>query len=129
MPLVRIDTLTGRPGRPRGFGEKVGDVIYRTMMDTLNVPPADNFRIATEHAPDGLTYDPAYLDIDRTDGIVMIQITLNQGRTTEMKQSFFALLTDRLHDELGVRTEDVFVSLVEVSKENWSFGNGIAQYA
>lgn len=129
MPLVRIDTIKGQPGRGPDFGQSVGDVVYRSMMDTLNVPPRDNFRIATEHDPSGLTYDPEYLGIERSDGIVMIQITLNAGRTTEMKQAFFALLAERLHAELGVRTQDVLVGLVEVTKENWSFGDGIAQYA
>ncbi len=129
MPLVRIDTIKGQPGRGSDFGQAVGEIVYRCMMDTINVPPKDNFRVATEHEPGSLVYDPEYLGIERTDGIVMIQITLNAGRTTEMKQAFFALLADRLHDELGVRKQDVLVGLVEVTKENWSFGDGIAQYA
>jgi phenylpyruvate tautomerase PptA (4-oxalocrotonate tautomerase family) len=59
---------------------------------------------------------------------VIIQITLNEGRTVELKKAFYKQLAERLHEELGVRMEDVFISLVEVKKENWSFGNGIAQY-
>ncbi len=47
----------------------------------------------------------------------------------ELKKKFYRALADRLSAELGVRREDVFISLVEVKKENWSFGNGIAQYA
>ncbi len=129
MPLVRIDIRKDHAGRPAGFGDQVGDVVYRTMMDRLNVPPKDNFRIATEHDAAGLVYDDGYLGVERSDGIVIIQITLNAGRTTEMKQAFYALLAERLEAELGVRREDVLVSLVEVVKENWSFGNGIAQYA
>jgi phenylpyruvate tautomerase PptA (4-oxalocrotonate tautomerase family) len=76
-----------------------------------------------------LIYDPSYLDIQRSDGIIFIQITLNVGRTVELKKNFYKTLAERLNRELGVRTEDVFVSLVEVKKENWSFGNGMAQYA
>ncbi len=87
------------------------------------------FHIITEHDKDSLVYDPGYLDIQRTDGIVIIQITLNEGRTLERKKAFYKLLAERLHEELGIRMEDVFISLVEVKKENWSFGNGIAQYA
>ena len=34
-----------------------------------------------------------------------------------------------LGESPGLRPEDVFVSLVEVAKENWSLGNGLAQYA
>jgi 4-oxalocrotonate tautomerase len=38
-------------------------------------------------------------------------------------------LGDAVHREAGVRREDVWVNLVEVPRENWSFGNGIASYA
>jgi phenylpyruvate tautomerase PptA (4-oxalocrotonate tautomerase family) len=126
MPLVRISFLRGKPP---GFGKKVGDVVYRTMMDTINVPAHDNFQIITEHDQDTLVYDPTYLGIARTDGVVFVQITLNDGRSTDLKKNFYRRLAERLNAELGVRMEDVFVSLVEVKKENWSFGNGVAQYA
>ena len=126
MPLVRIDYLQGRPA---GFGVKAGEIVYRTMVDTINVPPKDNFQIITEHTRESLVYDPEYLDIPRTDGVVIIQITLNEGRSLELKKAFYHRLAERLHQELGVRMEDVFIGLVEVKKENWSFGNGVAQYA
>jgi phenylpyruvate tautomerase PptA (4-oxalocrotonate tautomerase family) len=126
MPLVRISLMQGNP---TGFGKQVGEVVYRAMVDTINVPPKDNFQLITEHDKGSLVYDPAYLGISRTDGVIVIQITLNEGRTVEAKKALYKTLADRLHEELGVRTEDVFISLVEVRKENWSFGNGIAQYA
>jgi phenylpyruvate tautomerase PptA (4-oxalocrotonate tautomerase family) len=126
MPLVRISLMKGKP---EGFGKRVGGVIYRTMVDTINVPAKDNFQIITEHDSNTLIYDPSYLDMPRTDGIVIVQITLNEGRTIEMKKAFFKTVAERLNTELDIRKEDVFMSLVEVKKENWSFGNGIAQYA
>lgn len=126
MPLVRIAYLKDKP---EGFGKKVGAIVYQTMVETINVPPKDNFQMITAHDRDTLIFDPAYLNIPRTDGIVMIQITLNEGRSVELKKAFYKALAERLHQELGVRMEDVFINLVEVKKENWSFGNGIAQYA
>ncbi len=126
MPLVRIDI---RKDRPAGLGRRIGEVVYRTMADTINVPANDNFQVITEHEADRLVYDPQYLGIARSDGIVFIQITLNEGRSVELKKRFYETLAARLHGELGMRREDVFVSLVEVKKENWSFGNGVAQYA
>ena len=116
-------------GKPKGFGKSIGEVVYRTMVETIKVPPKDHFQVITEHDKNGLIYDPGYLDIQRTDGIIIIQITLNEGRAVELKKSFYAALAERLHKELGIRMEDVFVNLVEVKKENWSFGNGVAQYA
>lgn len=126
MPLVRITYLNGRP---QGFGKQAGEIVYRTMVDTINVPARDNFQIISQHDPDMLVYDPEYLGIPRTDGVIIIQITLNEGRSLELKKAFYRKLAERLHAELGVRLEDVFINLVEVKKENWSFGNGIAQYA
>ena len=126
MPLVQIHL---RKGQPVEFRRKAGEIVYQTMMDTINVPPKDNFHIITEHDENSLIYDPEYLNVERTDGIVIIQVTLNEGRTTELKKAFYKQLAERLHRELGIRMEDVFINLVEVKKENWSFGNGIAQYA
>jgi 4-oxalocrotonate tautomerase len=126
MPLVHIHLLQGQPVE---FRRRLGEIVYKTMVETINVPAKDNFQIITEHDKNGLIYDPEYLDIQRTDGIVVIQITLNEGRTTELKKEFYKRLAERQHEELDIRTEDVFISLVEVKKENWSFGNGIAQYA
>ena len=126
MPLVRISLMQGKPVE---FRRKVGEIVYQTMVETINVPPKDNFQIITEHDENNLIFDSEYLNIHRTDGIVIIQITLNEGRTVELKKTFYKRLAERLHSELGIRMEDIFVSLVEVKKENWSFGNGIAQYA
>jgi phenylpyruvate tautomerase PptA (4-oxalocrotonate tautomerase family) len=125
MPLVRISI---RQGKPKGFGKKIGAVVYRTIVDTIAVPLDDNFQVITEHDPESLVYDPGYLGIRRSDGIVIVQITMSEGRTVEAKQRLFKTLAERLYRELDIRMEDVFVNLVEVKKENWSFGNGIAQY-
>lgn len=126
MPLVRISLLKGRP---KGFGKKVGEIVYQTMVETINVPAKDHFQVITEHDKNSLIYDPDYLGIQRTDGVIFIQITLNEGRTVELKKAFYKVVAERLSQELGVRAEDVLINLVEVKKENWSFGNGVAQYA
>ena len=126
MPLVRISLMKGRSD---GFGKKVGEIVYRAMVSTINVPAKDHFQAITEHDHNSLIYDPSYLDIPRTDGIIFIQITLNEGRTVELKKAFYKAVAENLNKELSIRMEDVFISLVEVKKENWSFGNGVAQYA
>lgn len=126
MPLVRISLMKGKP---KDFGQKVGEIIYQAMVDTIKVPVKDNFQIITEHDSQSLIYDPTYLDIQRTAGIVVIQITLNEGRDLALKKLLYQTIAERLHGGLDIRQEDVFISLVEVKKENWSFGSGIAQYA
>ena len=126
MPLIRISLLAGKPD---SYRQKISDVVHRSIVETINVPPLDRFQLITEHNKADLIYDPHYLNIARTDDLVIIQITLNAGRTLEMKKALFKRIADLLHDELGLRREDVMINLVEVVKENWSFGNGIAQYA
>jgi 4-oxalocrotonate tautomerase len=126
MPLVRIDLAEGTPA---GYRAAIGDVIYHAMTAVLKVPEDDRFMIISEHAPGDLIVDPDYLGIHRTGDAVVIQITLNEGRTVPVKQEFYRAVADGLHARIKLRREDVFISLVEVKKENWSFGNGEAQYA
>jgi len=126
MPLVRIDL---RSGKSESYRQAVGDAVHRAMVETIKVPEKDHFQIFSEHDPAGLIYDPSYLDIARGDEILIIQITLKAGRTVEMKKALYARIASLLAEKPGVRREDVLISLVEVPKENWSFGNGIAQDA
>jgi 4-oxalocrotonate tautomerase len=99
------------------------------MVETIGIPEQDKFQVVTEHDADGLIYDPSYLGISRGDGVVFIQITLSAGRTLEIRKALFARIVQLLRERPGIRPEDVFVNLVETAKENWSFGNGVAQYA
>lgn len=126
MPLVRISLMKGKPV---DFGKRIGTIVYEAMRDTISVPEHDNFQVISGHEPHELICDRNYLGVSRSDGIVVIQITLNEGRTVELKKALFQAIADRLHTGLDIRREDVFISLVEVKKENWSFGNGLAQYA
>src|SRR5215813_912520 len=126
MPLVRISLLEGKPA---SYIPKVGDAVHRAMVETISVPAQDRFQIITEHRKSHFIYDPTYLNIHRSDDLIIIQITLNQGRTVEMKKALYKRIAELLHQELKLRKEDVLISLVEVGKENWSFGNGEAQYA
>jgi 4-oxalocrotonate tautomerase len=126
MPLVRIDVPVGKPA---DYRRAIGDVVYEAMLVTLNVPKNDRFQIIAEHTPSGLIIDPVYLGIERSKDAILLQVTLNDGRTVEQKKAFFKAVADGLHERLALRREDVLINLVEVRKENWSFGNGEAQYA
>jgi phenylpyruvate tautomerase PptA (4-oxalocrotonate tautomerase family) len=126
MPLVRISLVEGKP---ETYRQKVGDAVHRAMVETINVPPFDRFQIITCHVKSDFIYDAEYLNISRSDDLIMIQITLNTGRTTEMKKAFYKRVVELLVQDVKIRPEDVLICLVEVAKENWSFGNGVAQYA
>jgi 4-oxalocrotonate tautomerase len=125
MPLVRIDLVEGKS---TDYRAQVGEIVYQAMLSAFTVPKDDRFQVITEHAADELLFDRNYLGIHRSDDCVFIQITMSTGRTVEMKQRFYKAVADGLHEKLELRREDVFINLVEVNKENWSFGNGEAQY-
>jgi len=125
MPLVRIDLLEDKTPEYR---IQVGQIVYQALLDVFSVPKDDRFQIITEHPRAGLQFDLDYLGIHRSDDCIFLQITLSSGRTVEMKQRFYKAVADGLHESLKLRREDVFINLVEVPKENWSFGNGEAQY-
>jgi len=126
MPLVRIDLLEGKAAEYRA---QIGQIIYKAMLEILAVPKDDRFQIITEHPKDGLQFDRSYLGIHRSDDCIFVQISLNIGRSVEQKQRFYKAVADGLHEAVKLRREDVLINLVEVSKEDWSFGNGEAQYA
>jgi 4-oxalocrotonate tautomerase len=125
MPLVRIDLAQGHPV---GDGRDIGQVVYDAMRATLNVPEGDRFQVITPHPAAELAIDANYLGIARTKDCIFIQVTLNEGRTLEQKRAFYRMIADGLSKRFNLRREDVFINLVEVKKENWSFANGEAQY-
>jgi 4-oxalocrotonate tautomerase len=126
MPLVRIDLAEGQSAEYR---TALADEVYKAMTTTLNVPANDRFMVVSEHKSSDFSADPSYLGIERSPQCVIVQVTLNTGRDVGMKRAFYKALVDGLHERVGLRREDLFISLVEVVKENWSFGNGEAQYA
>jgi 4-oxalocrotonate tautomerase len=125
MPLVRIDL---HQGKDAAYRRKLGDVVYEALVAAANVPQDDRFQIIAEHDPANFLFDRNYLGIHRSDDFVVIQITFNTGRTLDQKKALYKAIAEGLHEAVGLRLEDVFINLVEVPKENWSFGNGIAQY-
>jgi 4-oxalocrotonate tautomerase len=126
MPLVRIDLVRGKSIE---FRKTLGEIVYRAMRETIDVPANDKFQVITEHAEGEINVADNYLGNTYTRDIVLIQITLNAGRAVEMKKAFFKKIADDIHAQLNLRRDDVVINLVEVVKENWSFGGGIAQYA
>jgi 4-oxalocrotonate tautomerase len=125
MPLARIDIVRGKTA---AYKRTIADVVYEAMIEILKAPANDRFQIISEHAPESRIADEGYLGIKRTQDCVFIQLTLNAGRTIEQKNGFYRAVADGLHQRLGLRREDVLINLIEVGKENWSFGNGEAQY-
>jgi phenylpyruvate tautomerase PptA (4-oxalocrotonate tautomerase family) len=125
MPFVRIDL---RKGKDAAYRQDIGRAVYEALV-SVGVPKDDRFQIVGEHEADDFLFDADYLGIHRSDDLVMIQITWNEGRAVEQKQALYKAIVDGLAATPGLRPEDVFINLIGVKKGNWSFGNGVAQYA
>ena len=125
MPLIRIDL---RKGKDATYRQKIGRVVYDALL-SVGVPNNDRFQVIGEHEAENFLFDPDYLGIHRSQDLVIIQVTWNEGRSVDQKQALYKAIADGLHAAVGLRREDVFMNLIEVKKENWSFGIGEAQYA
>jgi phenylpyruvate tautomerase PptA (4-oxalocrotonate tautomerase family) len=126
MPFVRIDLIRGKSP---DYRKTLGDIVYKAMIDVINIPEDDKFQVITEHAPEEINIAERYLGNRYSSDVIFIQITLSAGRSVDVKKAFYRRVVDDIHSQLKMRREDVVINLVEVAKENWSFGGGIAQYA
>lgn len=126
MPLVRISL---RKGKTPEYRRAIAKHVYEALREAFKVPDEDRFVLVDEYEGTDFIYSPSYLGVVRDDDLVIIQITANNTRTVDQKKALYAAIAERLAKDPGVRPENVLISLVEVAKENWSFGNGLAQYA
>ncbi len=126
MPLVRVAL---RKGKSSAYKRAILDRVYEAMRESFGVPDEDRFMLIDEHEEADFVYSRTYLGIARDDDLVIIQITANNTRTVEQKKALFAAIAEKLTRDPGIRPENIMINLVEVAKENWSFGHGIAQYA
>jgi len=126
MPLVHIHL---RAGKSPEYIRDLATGVHEALVATANVPPDDRFQIIHQHAPDAMIAHPTYGGVSRSADLIIIEITLNAGRSVEMKKALYAGIASRLMKSISVRPDDVVISLTEVTRENWSFGGGRATYA
>jgi 4-oxalocrotonate tautomerase len=125
MPLLHISM---RAGKPEAYRQAIFDSLYRALREALNVPEDDQFMTITEHEPANFRTGNAY-GVERSNDVVYIQITVFDTRTAEQKKALFRRIAELLGENPGIRPEDVFVTVLPAAKENWSVGNGVAQFA
>lgn len=125
MPLARISL---RRGKSAAYLAAIRDGIYAALRETFDVPENDRFMLISQHDADEFDYSPTYLNIARSDDLVMIQITVSNTRSVDKKRALYRRIVERLVDNPGMRPQDVLINLVEVLPDDWSFGNGRASY-
>ena len=126
MPLTHI---TLRAGKPAAYHQAIFDGVHQALHATFNVPLDNDFATLTECDAAHFRYNASYLGGERSDDLVIIQITANNTRNEAQKKALYRQIVERLGHSPGIRPGDVFISLVEVDKANWSLGHGEAQYA
>jgi phenylpyruvate tautomerase PptA (4-oxalocrotonate tautomerase family) len=127
MPLVRIDLNKSAPAERIRI---VSEAVYKAMIEVANVPAHDKFQVVTRHEVDEIIYpQEGYLGMRYSPDLIIIQVTWVAGRSVDVKKRFFRSIADEIHERAKVRKEDVWISLVDSSREDWSFGNGDMQYA
>ena len=125
MPLVRIDL---RKGKPAAYKTAICDGIYRAMRETFNVPDEDRFMVVNEHDAENFSFSRSYMNIARDDDFVLIQLTVSNTRSRDQKKALYAKIVALLGEKPGIKPPNVMISLIPVTTEDWTFGNGIAQY-
>lgn len=125
MPLIRISM---RRGRPASHPATIVDGVYRALRATFEVPENDLFAVVHQHDADEFVFDANYFGFQRSAGLVIIQLTVANTRGVTQKKALYAAIAENLQREPGLKPDDIFISLVEVKREDWSFGGGIAQY-
>jgi 4-oxalocrotonate tautomerase len=125
MPIIHISL---RAGKPEAYRQAIFDGLYRAMRETLNVPEDDQFMTITEHDAANFRCGDAY-GVRRSADVVYIQITVFNTRTPEQKKALFKRTAELLGKSPGIRPEDVFITVLDAAKENWSVGHGLAQFA
>jgi 4-oxalocrotonate tautomerase len=126
MPLTRVSLLKGKPPEYR---QAILAGLYQAIREVFDVPEDDRFMLIDEYDKSNFAYGENYLGIARDDDLVIVQITVNNTRGPDKKKALYARIAELLAKNPGIRPENILVNLLEVPKENWSFGNGIAQYA
>jgi phenylpyruvate tautomerase PptA (4-oxalocrotonate tautomerase family) len=125
MPFVRIDVYNATPAEDR---KTIADAVYEAMRESINIPEGDRFLVVSAHGKDEMFVDPHFQGMNRTERYVVIEIRLNQGRATELKQALYKRVAERVHEAVGIATDDVMILLTECTQADWSFGKGEAQF-
>src|SRR3954469_25999150 len=102
MPLVRVSL---RRGKSDGYKKAIGDGVYRALRETFTVPEEDRFVTVSEHSGSEFQFSKTYMDIARTDDLIILQITVSNTRSVEQENALFAWVVELLAQNPGLRKE------------------------
>lgn len=127
MPVFHAHIPKGRFTREQKIA--IGNALNQSLVDALGIPKGDRFIVLSEHGDDELFIDPTFMEMKRSQNAMIISVLIGAHRPASDKSALLATITRLLERDVGVSPDDVFIALVPVPNENFSFGRGIAQLA
>ncbi|UPK01308.1 tautomerase family protein [Bradyrhizobium sp. 170] len=124
MPFLRFDLIEGRSDAEI---RRLLDVTHEVLVETLHVPARDRYQVVHQHPRSSIIALDTGLAIDRTDKLVILQLT-SRPRDKGSKLEFYRVLAERLSSSCGIAPNDLVINFVINADEDWSFGMGRAQF-
>ncbi|MCD8892655.1 tautomerase family protein [Staphylococcus nepalensis] len=124
MPLIKLDMIKGREKEEI---KRILDITYDVMLDAFQAPIGDRYQIVNQHEDYEMQILDTGLGVSRTELVIVFTI-ITRPRTKNQKIEFYKKLAEALNESLNIRKEDIMISLVENTDEDWSFFNGKAQF-
>ena len=124
MPLTRIDVTDAIS--PARLGA-LADALHQAAVDTIGITPDNRHQIIQVHHADKIIADERFMDLDRGQEQVIVQITLRRGRSQLAKRGLYRRIAELAAANAGIDPKNILVSLIETDSADWSFGAGRAQ--
>jgi hypothetical protein len=122
--MIKIDVIEGRTDEQI---QTLLDTAHRAMVDAFEVPEDDRYQILNEHPASRMIIKDTGLGFSRSRNVVVVSVT-SRPRTEASKVRFYQLLAEGLKTHCDIESNDLMVSIVINSDEDWSFGFGRAQF-
>jgi len=126
MPFFNVHVPKGL--FPLDQRKAIADSLAHSLQESFGLPPEDKFVVINEHSEGFMFLHPTYKDVERSAGAIVISVYIPASRPMSEKRKLLKEIVQRLHDNVGIRPDDVFVTLIPLPSENFSFGRGFSPF-
>lgn len=93
---------------------KLSDIIHSCVVDALQYPVDKRF-----HRFFPLDKENFYFPEGRTDKYTIIEISIFEGRSVDVKKKLIRLLFNNIEKELNILPNNIEITIFETPKYNW----------
>ena len=119
MPFVTINVLEGKG---KDYIKKVSDSVNEAVIETMAFPDDDRYQVVHQLTEDCMQYQ------GRQEDRVIMHLVMRSGRSNKAKQAFYKRVVEYLNERVGIKPENVFITITENHDVDFSFKDGIAQF-